>query len=66
MNAVVSRAPRKVQVDMRVIVRYIQAESFEAAKAEAIERTRGIIPETFKLTPYASRELDHSYTVEFR
>jgi len=65
-NRVVTREPRMVQVDMRVFVRNIQASGFDEAKADAVERTRGIIPETFNLTPYASREVDGSYTVEFR
>lgn len=65
-NRITKREPRMVQVDMRVVVRYLQAPGFDEAKADAIERTRGIIPENFKLSPYASREMDGSYTVEFR
>jgi hypothetical protein len=65
MNAVM-REPRPVAVECVYKVRNIQAESFEQAKEVAADHVARSSVRKFGLSPFAAREADGSYTVEFR
>lgn len=64
-NRKVARIPKPMAVEVRVIVRNVQADSFEDAKLRARVFARQHV-EGSNLGAYAGRECDGTYTVEFR
>jgi len=61
-----SREPRAIEVTAKFIVRNVQAESFEAAKETAREFAKPYLIGWPRLSGFAAKEVDGSYTVEFR
>lgn len=56
------RAPRAMTTETRIVVRNVPALGFEMAKHTA----RGFAKVPQRLHAYASKEVDGTYTVEFR
>lgn len=61
----VCREPRAVAVTATFVVRNIEAVSFEAAKDIASASMKTEIRK-YRVRPFAQREANGSYTVEFR